>query len=210
MTDKNRSPQCPACGSTDVSVHHDVQHLSLPYSNCISFNRETHRCNACGEEGDFYSVNDNELERVESIARRDSIERMLEFLAGKDLKMAYMERALDLPPRTMMRWKSGSCSNSSIALLRFIRTYPWLLGVAESKFDPLIAAKTAVHEGFQAFGQLLSANQVSAHLMAQSTTEVEVKFALVTETPSQTVDPALVQNQQPNAMMGRIRIASGK
>ncbi|MDA3822348.1 MAG: hypothetical protein PF450_07045, partial [Bacteroidales bacterium] len=51
---------------------------------------------------------------------------------------ASMERALGLPSRTLARWKkenSISPSSSGIALMRIIRSFPWILDIAENNFD---------------------------------------------------------------------------
>ena len=61
---------------------------------------------------------------------------MLSHLSKIGYSMAAIERALELPQRTISRWKANKeLSSIGIALLRIIRTYPWILEVAEKKFD---------------------------------------------------------------------------
>ncbi|MCP4353876.1 MAG: NUDIX hydrolase [Desulfobacterales bacterium] len=57
--------------------------------------------------------------------------------------MASIERALELPQRTLTKWKNGRTKPSAtvITLLKFLRIFPWLLEVAENKFDYSTAQK---------------------------------------------------------------------
>ncbi|MFA5698302.1 MAG: hypothetical protein WC954_01035 [Sphaerochaeta sp.] len=64
---------------------------------------------------------------------------------------ALMERILGLPARTLARWKNEQSINPSaaaIALMRIIRTYPWILVVADAKFDEEVALNTLIREYF--------------------------------------------------------------
>lgn len=67
---------------------------------------------------------------------KTSVPRMLELLGAHGMSMAYIERALDLPVGTAVRWKAGECSAAALALLRIITTFPWVVEVAESGLDP--------------------------------------------------------------------------
>jgi hypothetical protein len=60
--------------------------------------------------------------------------------------MAYFERAFELPVRTGTRWKSGDFSSSSIALLRIVKTFPWMTEIAEARFDPITSKKVMFRE----------------------------------------------------------------
>jgi hypothetical protein len=55
-----------------------------------------------------------------------------------------MERALGLPARTLARWKNEQTTSPSaagVALMRIIRTFPWILEVADVQFDKTKARK---------------------------------------------------------------------
>lgn len=51
------------------------------------------------------------------------------------ITMAMFERVFELPTRTLTRWKGGDFSASALALLRIVATYPWIIEVAEHKFE---------------------------------------------------------------------------
>jgi hypothetical protein len=89
----------------------------------------------CGESGDFADKNDSLIEAAVERLNSRAVEEIVQFLASVGLTMAYIERALELPQRTIMRWKAGEHSAAAVALLRLLRTYPWLLKVAECGFE---------------------------------------------------------------------------
>ena len=71
-----------------------------------------------------------------AVSERQSIEPMLEHLSNEGYSMAAIERAFGLPQRTISRWKSNKeLTATGLALLRVIRTYPWIIDVADSKYE---------------------------------------------------------------------------
>lgn len=127
--------QCPACGSTSLTVSERTEKLSVPYGPKIECRLEDARCLACGEQGDFRGVNDEHLDAAIVASEKASIESMLAFLVSAGQSNAYIERVFGLPMRTIARWKNGNASAAPVALLRLLRTFPWLSVVAESGFD---------------------------------------------------------------------------
>jgi hypothetical protein len=101
-------------------------------------------CAICGQSGDFFRRNTPIIEAAIHSAEKEFVFQTVEWLNNRGISMAYLERALSLPARTVTRWRDGEFSAAPIALLRLVRTYPWLLGVAEGAFDPGIAAKEVV------------------------------------------------------------------
>lgn len=122
-----------------------AESISVPSaeSEIVSASEDT--CLDCGMVGDFAGRNDAIIGAALKRAESRAVENNLQFLSSMGLTMAYMERALGLPQRTMMRWKTGEHSAASIALLQMVRTYPWLLQVAEHRFDRRYA-QTAILE----------------------------------------------------------------
>jgi hypothetical protein len=100
-------------------------------------------CSACGTEGDFARENDAAL----AAAGKRSARAIIESLAADGFSMAYFERAFGLPQRTMARWKAGECSAGSLALLRVVRSYPWVLRVAERSFSEKVARQELARAG---------------------------------------------------------------
>jgi len=104
------------------------------------------KCLVCGESGDFSGANDEQIVKALEIAKKESAVVMLEYLSNLGIKMSYMERALELPTRTIARWKGGELSAATLALLRIIRTFPWILEVADAHFDQSVAKYRVIEE----------------------------------------------------------------
>jgi hypothetical protein len=149
MMTKQNNISCPACGSENVQTLHSEQQISVVYGSPACFNEIINECLNCGETGDFSGKNDQQVENALDVARKQSVINMLEYLSSKNIKMSYMERALELPARTIARWKAGEVSAASLALLRIIRTFPWLLEVADEKFDKNFVRYKVVNEAGQ-------------------------------------------------------------
>jgi len=155
---------CPTCGSQDLTERVDQSQMSFPYAGSFNLKEIVNTCRVCGTEGDFAKINEAAIEAVEEEAKKIGVENILANLNDQGYSMAYMERSLDLPQRTMMRWKTGECSASSLALLRLVRTYPWLLKVAESRFDYIKSMQILCNEGIKTIGNLINVVNPSARV----------------------------------------------
>lgn len=62
--------------------------------------------------------------------------------------MAYMERALGLPMRTMARWKKGSYAKADLALMKVLKAFPWMIKVADEQFKD--SQRAMMHAGIDA------------------------------------------------------------
>jgi uncharacterized protein (DUF2384 family) len=133
--------RCSYCGKDNVSIQERGLELSEPYGGTSIVKIKELVCSFCGfaEEADG---NDLVVQNGLSELKRTSMIKVLETLNKLGHSNASMERALGLPTRTLARWKnekSMSPSASGIALMRIIRTFPWILDVAEFQFDSLAA-----------------------------------------------------------------------
>lgn len=142
---------CPSCGSKDLEKVANKKSYPIVYGKPAEWDEEMHHCLTCGESGNFSDDNDSIAENAIELAKKQSVNTMLDSLVEGGIKMAYLERAFELSPRTTSRWKAGGCSASSIALIRIIRTFPWMVEVADAHFDPRFAAKRLL----QAAGQVV-------------------------------------------------------
>jgi len=94
-------------------------------------------CRKCGFE-EYLPSNDETIARALSDLKKALMVLLLNDLNSSGLPNAYRERALGLPARTLARWKNEVSlmqSAAGHALMRLIRTFPWLLQVAEAEFD---------------------------------------------------------------------------
>ena len=138
MIDQNKAI-CPVCGSSAVESEIKATEHVFPGGGHFSVDEVLNRCSACGEEGDFAGVNDKRVDKALEIFRKGFSSDLIQKLATRNISMAWIERCLALPQRTLHRWKNGSCTASDLALLRIIDTFPWILDVAKQGFSPRAA-----------------------------------------------------------------------
>ncbi len=132
---------CTYCGKDAVSIEEHEIELSEPYGGSSTVKIKEKVCSHCGFVEDDGS-NDLVIQKELSVLKRTSMVNVLDELNAMGHTTASMERALGLPARTIARWKnerSMSPSASAIALMRIIRTFPWLLAVADRRFDDVAA-----------------------------------------------------------------------
>lgn len=126
---------CPSCGSLEVSREELEGQEQLTLGPQFQFKAVNFKCGSCGEEGDFTSETDKNFVAAQKSALASFVRSTVEELGSKSVSMAYFERVFELPVRTATRWKTGDFSSSAVALLRIVKTYPWITEVAENKFD---------------------------------------------------------------------------
>ena len=148
----SQSTKCPVCGSSDVSSSTATRTIGVPFLGQKMVTIFIDRCSNCGQSGDFLRRNTALIEDAIHSAEQDFVLKTIEWLSHHGISMAYVERALSLPVRTLTRWRDGEFSAAPIALLRFIRTYPWLLKVAESAFEPGVAAREVISSAGEVIG----------------------------------------------------------
>jgi len=126
--------QCPICGSPDVDQQNEVRTYAPPFGTPHTYSIEIAHCRSCGERGDFRGNGSKAAAAAIEIADRESLDAILGSLAADGFSMAYIERALRLPARTVARWKTGEYSKAGLALMRIVRAVPWILEVADANF----------------------------------------------------------------------------
>ncbi len=172
---------CPSCGSENVKSTVEQKAVTVPFAPKQSYDARIDHCGECGMSGDFFKANEGAVAHALNEARRLSAISMMNGLVEKNhLGMAYMERVLDLPARTMMRWKMGDCSAGALALLRIISTYPWTLDVADAQYEPRYAAKRLTQEGVKTMCRLAEENLIATNVELSSFDQngIQGKFTL--------------------------------
>lgn len=132
---------CSYCGKDNVSIEEHAIELSEPYGGSSTVKIKEKVCNHCGFIEDDDS-NDLVIKKELEVLKRISMVKVIDALNSMGHTTASMERALGLPARTIARWKneeSMSPSAAGIALMRIIRTFPWILAVADTQFDHVVA-----------------------------------------------------------------------
>ncbi|MBN2497940.1 MAG: hypothetical protein JXR96_25325 [Deltaproteobacteria bacterium] len=168
--------KCPVCGSEDVREERVAESLPVPYGPAASFTTTQYTCNTCGESGDFTGANSSIINDAIRKSSAESAASMLEHLAGEGISSAYFERAMRLPARTTARWKYGELSAAALALLRSVRTYPWLLEVADADFEPVTAKTGLIGAAASALGAELE-RHVSEYRIGVAVSPYQVSIA---------------------------------
>ena len=142
MTKKTMT--CPACGSTQLE-RFEIKSLGrLTLGPEFFFDEIYFKCSSCSQEGDFLGETDRNYLSAEKNAEFNFVKRAIKELGDAGISMAFFERVFELPTRTLTRWKNGDFSSSALALLRLVKTYHWLVEVAEHRFDPKFAKQAVI------------------------------------------------------------------
>jgi transposase-like protein len=148
----NKPITCPVCGSSDFSVVESTKEVrDLLASKEVVVNN--YSCNTCNATGDFADSNDSILEQALEDVKLSTVSSIIdEFCARMNTSLAGIERALELPQRTLVKWKRRAVAPSAagVALLKVIHTYPWVMEVAQSGYDPLYSRYKLAEEGAKA------------------------------------------------------------
>jgi hypothetical protein len=142
---------CPACGSNHLKKNNYQETVSENLGGSLSINKVLYHCEDCGFEGDLFNENEPIIEQTIQSLKSDLVISILEGFSSNKISLSSMERALDLPQRTLTKWKNGASSPTSagITLLKFIKLFPWLLEVAENKFNYVAAQRIHLNVAWQ-------------------------------------------------------------
>jgi len=144
---------CPVCGAKDLIQNKEIQILHEPYGGQTQIEISNYRCSVCGSEGDFFNENEEIILSNSEKLKELSIKNILEDFNNNKISMSAIERALSLPQRTLTKWKNGVSKPSAagLALIKYLRTFPWLLDVAENNFDYNSSQKIFLNSAMQLF-----------------------------------------------------------
>lgn len=139
---------CPVCGSEEIIEKKKTISINEPFIGQDNIEVFENICYSCKSIGDFFNQNESLLEDKIKELKQKSVKRILEYFIEKKISMSSIERALEMPQRTLVKWKNNKSKTSSagIALIRFIRLFPWLLEVAENKYDFEMAQKIQIDD----------------------------------------------------------------
>jgi DNA-directed RNA polymerase subunit RPC12/RpoP len=136
MKTKDAVIECPACGSKNVEQEKKETTVCVPYGTEKKLSETSFKCLECKTTFEDDISLDEAIKTVLELSKKESVKNILNYFSENRMNFAGMERALELPQRTISRWKTeGAVDASALALLRMIRTFPWLIEVADSKYD---------------------------------------------------------------------------
>ena len=127
----------PVCGEKSATKTEKREIIDEPLGGQKTILLNEYSCGACGASGDFYDENEALIKNSLSELKRTAVNNILETFVKNKISLSAIERALELPQRTLSKWKNGvtNPSASGTALMKFLWLYPWLLEVAENRYD---------------------------------------------------------------------------
>lgn len=135
--------KCPLC-DYKLELKKIKNEGVLPSGNKFYFDDKIYHCTNCKFEQSVGTESKSYLVSKKN-AMHSTVKGIVTNLQEKFQNLLYIERTLDLPRRTLSRWKhSGEGSASTLLLLKMLETFPFLIDVAEQKFDPVFAEKALV------------------------------------------------------------------
>lgn len=145
--------RCPECGSSVVIEKKKNISVTEPFAGRDNIEILENVCSLCGSRGDFFDQNESLIDKTVKNLKQKSVENILDYFIDNKMSMSSIERALEIPQRTFTKWKNKTIRTSSagIALLRFIRLFPWLLEVAENKYDYKKAENIQINDAIKKF-----------------------------------------------------------
>jgi hypothetical protein len=127
---------CDACGSDQIKKIDIQETRQLPLGPEFTYLIPSYKCEKCGEEGDFAHEADKIRELQMQRAHELLAIKLIGEIADSGIRLAYIERAFQIPQRTISsKWRTGKISAAGLALLRIIRTMPWIVDIADQKFS---------------------------------------------------------------------------
>jgi len=128
---------CPVCGIGTLEKVPRTIMITDPSGIEKTIEVFEYKCPSCDAEGDLFGDNERTLQKKYVEIRADAVASMLEEFSGNSISYSAAERVLGLPQRTLSKWKNKSVipSAGATALMRYLHLFPWLLDVADNKFE---------------------------------------------------------------------------
>lgn len=195
---------CPVCGSDDLKKEASKEVERVVFGPIFNYEKVIYTCNSCGEKGDFAQVNDAKFLEARKHSIDTSIKSVIETLSEEnEISMAYFERAFELPMRTLTRWKGGDYSATAIALLRVVKTYPWITEVAAHKFEQHFSQKTLLNQAASTLATYLNDAHVNANTQViRDSSSLRLIADLTPETSSPPQKSSFISNCDQPAIGG--------
>lgn len=184
----NTQKICPLCGSKEIEEIKNIIKIKEPFAGERKIEITENICHTCKLQGDFFDRNENIIEKTIKNLKQKSVENILKYFIKNKRSLTSIERALEIPFRTLAKWKNKITKTSAagIALLRFIRLFPWLLDVAENKYDPQKAENIMLNNAMNKLKDILSQEDFPENLKEET---LNIGGVIITE-PSIAVDKA--------------------
>jgi transposase-like protein len=142
--------ECPVCGSANLEKRISNETLKGDLGKDTNYEKISYKCLDCESEGDFFDENTDAINFALDTLKKEYIKSTLDYFIDNKISFSSVERILNLPQRTLTKWKNGVSQPSAagIALLKFIRVFPWMLNAAEHSYDYDISQKIFLQSAF--------------------------------------------------------------
>ncbi|CEM60473.1 hypothetical protein DWQ65_07430 [Treponema phagedenis] len=132
--------QCPVCGGNLL------RSIEKKEFDGVKISLVNYVCQDCESEGDFFNENDEQLKKAIQDKQQKEVQDVLLYFEREKKNFAGIERALNIPQRTFSKWKTGKTkpSATAVALLKLLRLFPFLIDIADNKYDEELANRYAL------------------------------------------------------------------
>ena len=152
---------CPKCDALMGEFCELREKVMAPYGTVKDYIEKVSTCDECGYE----VSNDVDASIYRALYEKsvaESIPAILNSLNQFGYSMVATERILELPFRTLSRWKtSGKPSAGGVALLRLLATFPWLLQIADNNYEDEFTENLLIVEAAKALNKKISSNDIT-------------------------------------------------
>ncbi|MHC6203551.1 hypothetical protein ACYULU_10200 [Breznakiellaceae bacterium SP9] len=154
--------ECPICGSANLEKNISNEILKGDLGKETSYNKISYKCLDCDSEGDFLKENTDVINFALDTLKKDYVKSTLDYFIENKISFSSIERILSLPQRTLTKWNNdvSQPTAAGIALLKFLRLFPWLLDVAEHSYDYDASQKIFLHSAFNTMLNKISFSQI--------------------------------------------------
>lgn len=180
MTKTKNKKLCPACGSDEIKEIRIEKQINESFGGSKQIPLKEYNCEVCDFSGDFFSENEQAMQNALSSLKKEAVVNILNYFSENKISLSSMERALELPQRTLTKWKSGSTkpSSSGVTLLKFLGLFPWLLDVAENKYEFATSQKIHLESAFQKMLKCMVSNNIDFVEAGVVTTDISTRLSL--------------------------------
>ena len=127
--------ECPICDSKNIEIKEEVKKVFVPMAEPALQKVRICHCNDCNSDIRLSSDSQKVVEQRIKEKANESMPSLIEKINNAGYSDARLERALDLAPHTVYRWKQGKqISATVLALARYIASQPKLIDFAEEGF----------------------------------------------------------------------------
>lgn len=137
-----RAKTCPVCDSENIEIKKEYRTLYVPLAEPVLQEISVCHCKDCLSEILLDSEPKKAVQNRIMEHAKESVPVLLKKVNENGFSDSRVERALNLAPHTINRWKQGcQVSAAAVALSRFMSILPELTTVAEAGFDETFARK---------------------------------------------------------------------